>query len=89
MNLPYSTVAEKELKCYKITEKTGNVVATKAVNEDTEVMIINTEGIIIQLMVSEVSVLGRITSGVKMIEMDSENKRSRCSKYDSCKRNNS
>ena len=51
-----------------------SVVAAKAVNEDTEVMIINTEGIIIQLMVSEVSVLGRITSGVKMIEMDSENK---------------
>ena len=64
----------KGVKCYKITEKTGNVVAAKAVNEDTEVMIINTEGIIIQLMVSEVSVLGRITSGVKMIEMDSENK---------------
>ena len=64
----------KGIKCYKITEKTGNVVAAKAVNEDTEVMIINTEGIIIQLMVSEVSVLGRITSGVKMIEMDSKNK---------------
>ena len=64
----------KGIKCYKIIEKTGNVVAAKAVNEDTEVMIINTEGIIIQLMVSEVSVLGRITSGVKMIEMDSENK---------------
>ena len=64
----------KGIKCYKITEKTGNVVAAKAVNEDTEVMIINTEGIIIQLMVSEVSVLGRITSGVKMIVMDSENK---------------
>ena len=63
----------KGIKCYKITEKTGNVVAAKAVNEDTEVMIINTEGIIIQLMVNEVSVLGRITSGVKMIEMDSEN----------------
>ena len=64
----------KGIKCYKITEKTGNVVTAKAVNEDTEVMIINTEGIIIQLMVNEVSVLGRITSGVKMIEMDSENK---------------
>ena len=64
----------KGIKGYKITEKTGNVVAAKAVNEDTEVMIINTEGIIIQLMVNEVSVLGRITSGVKMIEMDSENK---------------
>ncbi len=64
----------KGIKCYKITEKTGNVVAAKAVNEDNEVMIINTEGIIIQLMVSEVSTLGRITSGVKLIDMDSEKK---------------
>ena len=64
----------KGIKCYKITEKTGNVVAAKAINEDNEVMIINTEGIIIQLMVSEVSTLGRITSGVKLIDMDSEKK---------------
>ncbi len=64
----------KGIKCYKITERTGNVVAAKAVNEENEVMIINTEGIIIQLLVSEVSILGRITSGVKMIDMDSEKK---------------
>ena len=42
--------------------------------DDTEVMIINTEGIIIQIMVDEVSILGRITSGVKIIDMDSEKK---------------
>ncbi|MCI9079238.1 MAG: DNA gyrase subunit A [Lachnospiraceae bacterium] len=64
----------KGIKCYKITSKTGNVVAAKAINEDNEVMIINTEGIIIQLMVREVSILGRITSGVKLIDMDSEKK---------------
>lgn len=64
----------KGIKCYKITEKTGNVVAAKAINEDNEVMIINTEGIIIQLMVKEVSILGRVTSGVKLIDMDSEKK---------------
>ena len=64
----------KGIKCYKITEKTGNVVAAKAINEENEVMIINTEGIIIQLMVKEVLILGRITSGVKLIDMDSAKK---------------
>ena len=64
----------KGIKCYKITEKTGNVVAAKAIKEENEVMIINTEGIIIQLMVKEVSILGRITSGVKLIDMDSAKK---------------
>lgn len=64
----------KGIKCYKITGKTGNVVAAKAINEDNKVMIINTEGIIIQLMVNEVSILGRITSGVKLIDMDSKKK---------------
>ena len=55
----------KGIKCYKITDKTGDVVAAKAVKEDSEVMIINTEGIIIQLMVNEISILGRITSVLK------------------------
>ena len=64
----------KGVKCYKITEKTGNVVAAKAVFDENEVMIINTEGIIIQIMVNEVSILGRVTSGVKIIDMDSEKK---------------
>lgn len=64
----------KGIKCYKITERTGNVVAAKAIDEEKEVMIINTEGIIIQLMVNEVSTLGRITSGVKLIDMDFEKK---------------
>ena len=60
----------KGVKCYKITEKTGNVVAAKAVKNENEVMIITTEGIIIQILVSEISVLGRITSGVKLIDLD-------------------
>lgn len=62
----------KGVKCYKITEKTGNVVGVKAVNDDSEIMIITTEGIIIRLEVSNISVLGRITSGVKLINMDDD-----------------
>ena len=59
----------KGVKCYKITEKTGEVVGAKAVNEDDEIMIINTEGIIIRMECSGISVLGRITSGVKLINL--------------------
>jgi DNA gyrase subunit A len=60
----------KGVKCYKITEKTGDVIGVKAVNEDNEIMLITTEGIIIRLMVSDISVLGRITSGVKLMNID-------------------
>ena len=59
----------KGVKCYKITEKTGDVVGVKAVNDDNEIMMITTEGIIIQLRVQEISTLGRITSGVKLINL--------------------
>ena len=59
----------KGVKCYKITEKTGNVVGVKAVNEEDEIMIINTEGIIIRMKCEGISVLGRITSGVKLINL--------------------
>ena len=59
----------KGVKCYKITEKTGEVVGAKAVDEDNEIMIINTEGIIIRMECSGISVLGRITSGVKLINL--------------------
>ena len=59
----------KGVKCYKITEKTGNVVGAKAVNEENEIMMITTEGIIIRLLCEDISVLGRITSGVKMINL--------------------
>ena len=60
----------KGVKCYKITEKTGYVVGVKATNDDHEIMMITTEGIIIQLRVEDISILGRITSGVKMINLD-------------------
>ena len=60
----------KGVKCYKITEKTGNVVGVKAVNDDNEVMMITTEGIIIRISCSDISILGRITSGVKLINLD-------------------
>ena len=60
----------KGVKCYKITEKTGDVVGVKAVNDDNEIMMITTEGIIIQLRMQDISTMGRITSGVKMIHLD-------------------
>ncbi len=59
----------KGVKCYKITEKTGNVVGMKAVDEDREIMIINTEGIVIRMKCSDISQYGRITSGVKLINL--------------------
>ncbi len=60
----------KGVKCYKITEKTGDVVGVKAVNDDHEIMMITDAGIIIQLRMEDISTLGRITSGVKMINLD-------------------
>ncbi len=60
----------KGVKCYKITEKTGDLVGVKAVNDDNEIMMITTEGIIIQLRMEDISTLGRITSGVKLMNLD-------------------
>ena len=62
----------KGVKCYKITEKTGNIVGMKAVNDDNEIMIITIGGIIIRMKVSDISVLGRVTSGVKLIDMEDD-----------------
>lgn len=62
----------KGVKCYKITEKTGNLIGSKAVNEDNEIMMITTEGIIIRTPCSGISVMGRITSGVKLMDVDGE-----------------
>ena len=64
----------KGVKCYKITEKTGNVVGMKAVDDDSEIMIINTEGIIIRMKCEDISVYGRITSGVKLINLPENDK---------------
>ena len=63
----------KGVKCYKITEKTGNVVGVKAVNEENEIMIITNEGIIIRMMVNGISSIGRNTSGVKLMDIDADN----------------
>lgn len=60
----------KGLKCYKITEKTGSVAGAKIVNKENEIIMITTEGIIIRLHCEDISILGRITSGVKLINLD-------------------
>ncbi|MDD3238714.1 MAG: DNA gyrase subunit A [Lachnospira sp.] len=60
----------KGVKCYKINEKTGNVVGVKAVDDTREIMLITTEGILIRLNCVDISNLGRITSGVKLINLD-------------------
>ena len=62
----------KGVKSYRITEKTGNVVGVKAVKDDNELMMITTEGVIIQIPVCDISVYGRNTSGVKLINLDDD-----------------
>ena len=62
----------KGVKCYKITEKTGYLIGIKAVNDENEIMIITTEGIIIRMKVEDISILGRVTSGVRLINMDED-----------------
>ena len=62
----------KGVKCYKITEKTGNVIGAKSVDEGQEIMLITTGGIIIRMSVDSISMLGRITSGVKLIDMEDD-----------------
>ena len=62
----------KGVKCYKITEKTGYIVGIKAVNDENEIMIITTEGIIIRIKVDSISILGRVASGVKLINMEED-----------------
>ena len=64
----------KGVKCYKITEKTGSLVGAKAVVKEDEMMLINTDGIIIRIRISDTTLLGRITSGVKLINLK-ENER--------------
>ena len=60
----------KGIKCYKVTEKTGKVVGAKFVIDESEVLLITTEGIMIRTSVSDISVLGRITSGVKVMNLE-------------------
>ena len=60
----------KGVLCYKITEKTGSLVGAKLVNDGREIMLITTEGIIIRMSVDDISVIGRNTSGVKLMSID-------------------
>ena len=62
----------KGLRCYRITEKTGYVVGAKIVNEDEEIMMITTEGIVIRMKSGTISVIGRNTSGVKLMDIDAD-----------------
>lgn len=63
----------KGVKCYKITEKTGEVVGAKAVNDGNEIMMITNEGIVIRMFVDDISVLGRVTLGVKLMNTGNKN----------------
>ena len=57
----------KGVKCYKISDKTGEVVGAKAVNDGNEIMMITNEGIVIRMFVNDISILGRVTLGVKLM----------------------
>ena len=62
----------KGVRCYKIVDKTGSLVGAKLVNNNREIMLITNEGIIIKMAVGDISVIGRNTSGVKLMSIDSE-----------------
>ena len=64
--------AGKGIKTYNIAEKTGKIVGAEMVNEDDEMMIINSDGVLIRLRVNEISLFGRVTSGVKLMKTDDE-----------------
>lgn len=62
----------KGVRCYRILDRTGDIVGAKLVHDDHEIMLITTEGIIIRLVVADISLIGRNTSGVKLMNIDSE-----------------
>ena len=62
----------KGVLCYKVTEKTGYLVGAKLVNDGREIMLITTEGIVIRMFVDDISVIGRNTSGVKLMNIDQD-----------------
>ena len=64
--------AGKGIKTYNNSEKTGKLVGAEMVNEDDEIMIINSDGVLIRLKVSDISIFGRVTSGVKLMKTDDE-----------------
>ncbi len=63
----------KGVKCYKISEKTGEVIGAKAVNDGNEIMMITNEGVVIRMFVDDISVLGRVTLGVKLMNTGTDN----------------
>ena len=64
----------KGVKCYRLTEKTGQIIGIKMVSEDEEIMMITSEGIIIRMHVSQISKTGRVTQGVKLMNLSEEEK---------------
>ena len=60
----------KGVLCYKIVEKTGYLVGAKLVHEDHDIMMITNEGIVIRISVKDISIIGRNTSGVKLMNID-------------------
>ncbi len=69
---PVQKRSGKGIRCYKIVEKTGDLVGAKLVQEDHDIMMITNEGIIIRISVKDISVLGRNTSGVKLMNIDTD-----------------
>ena len=62
----------KGVRCYRITDKTGDLVGAKLGDESSQIMLITNEGIIIKMKVNTISVIGRNTSGVKLMDIDPE-----------------
>ena len=62
----------KGVKCYKITPKTGDLIAAKAVTDENDIMLITNEGIIIRMAAADINVIGRSTSGVKLIRLEED-----------------
>ena len=63
----------KGIRCYRVTEKTGSLAGVKVDREGYELMLITTEGTVIRMKTDTIPVLGRDTSGVKLMQVDQEN----------------
>ena len=64
--------AGKGIKTYNMSDKTGKIVGATMVNNEDELMLINSDGVLIRLRVDDISVFGRVTSGVKLMKTDDE-----------------
>ena len=62
----------KGIKTYKITEKTGNVIDVKTINDNEEILMITSEGVIIRIRVKDIATTSRVTQGVKLINLENE-----------------